>query len=338
MDKNTNIRSETFRSPALFADELTATEDTGSLKKQGLGTARIKSFIMPKLRWLLQHTPSFVAVAPVQVIVLLLRPLYWLPGNPWRHSCNYISKIAARAGHSQRPGQVYQQMLSNLLGVAKNFAVLYSRGPEQAAEQIYLGAEDEALIKKLVEEHGGLLLVIPHNFDSVFSMLKLNEKVPLLLVAKNPATIERTRAAIDFYERMKVKIMLVRGGNPFELSRNLFSVLKSGYTVTATVDVLERSRERVDVDMFGGQVGFDSWAAKIAARRRIPTLPAYMKSGNKSTTFTFGEPLVSDDVGQIMQHYATFFEQSIIEDPASWAFLADKNWIKKLGKLSAAID
>ena len=168
-------------------------------------------------------------------------------------------------------------------------------------------------------------------------MIKLDSRVPLLLVAKNPETIERTRAAIDFYERMKVKIMLVRGGNPFELSRSLFSVLKGGYTVTATVDVLDRSKERVEVDMFGGRVGLDSWAAKIAARRRIPILPAYMKSGNKRTTFTFGEPLVSDDVGELMQHYAKFFEQSIIEDPGSWAFLADKNWIKMLRKISADI-
>jgi lauroyl/myristoyl acyltransferase len=337
-DKNSNFRSETFHSPALFSNELTVTEDIGGQGNQSIGGSRIKSIIMPKLHWLLCHTPAIIAVAPVQLIVLLLRALYWLPRNPWRQSCEYICRIARRAGHSHQPGQVYQQMLTNLLSVAKNFAGLYDRGHEEALEQIRLSIEDDALINRLLEEFGGVLLTIPHNFDSVYSMIKLNARVPLLLVARNPATIERTRVAIDFYERMKVKILLVRGGNPFELSRSLFSVLKSGYTVTATVDVLDRSRERVEVDMFGGRVGLDPWAAKIAARRGIPILPAYLKSGNKRTTFTLGEPLVSKDVGEIVQHYTRFFEQSIIEDPASWAFLGDKNWIKMLRKLSADID
>jgi len=337
-DKQTNFRSETFHSPALFSNELTVREEIGGLKNQSSGNSRIKSIIMPKLHWLLGHTPAIIAIAPVQLIILLLRALYWLPRNPWRQSSEYICRIARRAGHSHQPGQVYQQLLTNLLSVAKNFAVLYDRGHEEALEQIHLSVEDEALINQLLEEFGGVMLTIPHNFDSVFSMIKLNTRVPLLLVARNPATIERTRVAIDFYERMRVKILLVRGGNPFELSRSLFSVLKGGYTVTATVDSLDRSKERVEVDMFGGRVGFNSWAAKIAARRRIPVLPAYLKSGNKKTTFTLGEPLVSEDVGEIMQHYASFFEQNILEDPASWAFLGDKNWVKLLRKLSADTD
>ena len=72
--------------------------------------------------------------------------------------------------------------------------------------------------------------------------------------------------------------------------------------------------------------------------RGIPVLPAYLKSGNKRTTYALGEPLISKDVGEVMQHYARFFEQKILEDPASWAFLGDKNWIKMLRKLSADID
>jgi lauroyl/myristoyl acyltransferase len=337
-DKQTNFRSETFHSPALYKNELTAIEAIDGAGDQSSGGSRIKAIIMPRLHWLLRHTPAIIALVPVHLIVLLLRALYWLPRNPWRQSCESICQIADRAGHSHRPAQVYQQMLTNLLSVARNFAVLYDRGDEQALEQIQLSVEDDALIKQLVEEYGGVLLTIPHNFDSVYSMIQLNSRVPLLLVARNPATIERTRVAIDFYERMKVKIMLVRGGNPFELSRNLFSVLKSGHVVTVTVDSLDRSKERVEVDMFGGRVGFNSWAAKIAARRSIPMLPAYLKSGNKRTTFSLGEPLVSKDIDELMQHYTRFFEQSIVEDPASWAFLADKNWIKMLRKINAGID
>jgi len=336
--KDKNFRSETFHSPALFSSEYTAREEIGRQINQSIGGARIKSIIMPRLHWLLRHTPAFIAIAPLQLVVLLLRALYWVPRNPWRQSCEYICKIARRAGHSHQPGQVYQQLLTNMLAAVKNFAGLYGRGYEHALEKIHIRSEDEALINQLVETHGGVLLMVPHNFDAVFSMINLNTRTPLLLVVRNPATIERTRIAIDFYERMKVKVIMVRGGNPFELSRSLFSVLKNGHAVAATVDSLDRSKDRVEVNMFGGRVGFSPWAAKIAARKNIPVLPSYIKSGSNGTTFTFGKPLASGDIGEIIQHYAHFFEQSIVEDPASWAFLGDKNWFRVLRKISTDID
>ncbi len=332
-DSNPNFRSETFHSSALISGEYTAKEETDRQGSRSFSGTRIKSIIMPRLHWLLRHTPTVIVMAPVQLIILLLRALYWFPRNPWRQSCEYICQIASRAGHSHRSVQVYQQLLTNLLCAVKNFSCLYGRGYESALEQIHLSADDSALINQLAEDYGGVLLMVPHNFDAAFSMLKLNTSVPLLLVVRNPATIERTRIAIDIYERMRVKVIMVRGGNPFELSRTLFSVLKSGKAVAATVDSLDHSRECIEVDMFGGRVGFSPWAAKIAARKNIPVLPTYIRSRGNGTSITFGEPLVSGDINEVVQHYVQFFEQSIVEDPASWAFLADKNWFRMLRKI-----
>jgi lauroyl/myristoyl acyltransferase len=332
-DNDENIRSETFYSQALLTGEFTAQEETGRRERAVFDGTRVKVIVLPKLLWLLRHAPAAIVMLPVQLAVLPLRALYWLPRNPLRQSCESICRIAGRTGYSYRPGQVYQRFLSNFAGAIKNFARLYSDGYESALGRIHLSAEDSALINRLAEEHGGILLMAPHNFDGVFSMVRFQADTPLLMVVRNPASIERTRIALDVYERMRVKIMMVRGGNPFEVSRCLFSILKTGQAVAAPVDVIDRSGERVEVDMFGGRIGFSPWAAKIAARRNIPVLPIYVKHGDDGVLVTRGEPLISGDVAEIIQHYANFFERNILQDPASWAFLSHKDWIKALRRI-----
>jgi len=337
-DNKQKYRTETIRSPALYANEFTAREEIVGRAKRSFGGARIKSIIMPKLHWLLQHTPVFIAMAPVRLTILLLRALYWWPQNPWRLSCEYICSIARARGHRHLPAQVYQQLLTNLLGAAENLACLYGQGLDHAMERVQISSADAAEMNRLVADHGGVLLMVPHNFGTAFSTLKMNVTFPLLLVVRNPATIERTRVSLDFYERMQVKIIMVRGGNPFELSRTLFAVLKDGKTVAATVDSLDRSTNRVEVDMFDTPTGFNPWAAKIAARMKIPIVPAYFRSRGSHISITFGPHLVSQDVDELVQHYIRFFEQNIIEDPASWAFLADKNWHRILRQINAGLD
>jgi len=334
----TSYRSETISSPSLFLNEFTAREEIGSRKKKSLGGTRVKAIILPKLNWLLLHTPVFIAIAPVQLTILLLRGLYWWPQNPWRLSCEYICKIAHKAGRPHQANQVYQQLLTNLTGAVKNYAHLYGSGLDSVLQQVQLSNADAARMNQLVEEYGGVLLMVPHNFGTTFSVPEIHGKIPLLVVVRNPATIERTKVAIDFYERLQIKIIMVRGGNPFELSRTLFSVLKNGKAVIATVDSLDRSANRIEVNMFDTQIGFDPWAAKIGARLKLPVVPSYFKSQGRQVSVVLGAPLVSGDASELMQHYISFFEQNIVEDPASWAFLADKNWIKALRKVSSRLD
>lgn len=337
-NKDKNYRSEIISSPSLLLKEFTAREEIGSREKKPRGGTRVKAIIMPKLRWLLLHTPVFIAIAPVRLTILLLRGLYWWPQNPWRLSCEYICKIAHKAGHTHQANQVYQQLLTNLMGAVENYAHLYGSGLDSVLDQVQLNSADAVRMNQLVEDYGGVLLMVPHNFGTTVSVPKMNGKIPLIVVVRNPASIERTKVAIDYYERLQITIIMVRGGNPFELSRTLFSVLKTGKAVVATVDSLDRSANRIDVNMFDTQIGFDPWAAKIGARLKIPLVPSYFKSQGRQISVVLGTPLVSGDTSELMQHYISFFEQNIVEDPASWAFLADKNWIEALGKVSSRLD
>lgn len=77
-----------------------------------------------------------------------------------------------------------------------------------------------------------------------------------------------------------------------------------------------------------------------------------MSSDNSNTSFRsevfrsptiYGEEFTAqEDVGkdtrEMTQHYASFFEQNIMEDPSSWAFLGDKHWRSSLRKASARLE
>jgi len=92
----------------------------------------------------------------------------------------------------------------------------------------------------------------------------------------------------------------------------------------------------VVAQFFGQQVGFPSWAAKMAARLEVPIIPSYYNSRGGQITGVFGEPLVSNDLEALAQHYVSFFEQKMLEDPASWAYLGDKRWRRVLREASEA--
>jgi lauroyl/myristoyl acyltransferase len=331
------LHSETIYSPALYLKELEVVEDIGSRGSHMLSGTRIKSVIIPLLFWLLRHMPLFVALLPVHLVVGVMRILYGWRNNPLRQSCEYVCVLAQRAGYKHQPKQVYQQYLTNALGVVKNYFQLYREGVETVVDRVEFAPEQTEMINKLLTEHHGIMVAVPHNFGSAFSALKMHREFPLVLIARNPSTIARTKTALSMFERMQVSILMVRGGNPFELSRTLFSVLKSGKVLAATLDNVDRSEYGVVAQFFGQQVGFPSWAAKMAARLEVPVIPSYFHSNGRQISGVLGEPLVSNELEVVAQHYVSFFEQKMLEDPASWAYLGDKRWRRVLREASEAI-
>ena len=328
------LRSEIITSPALYLKQLEVVEDVGSRGSHLFSGTRIKSILVPFLFWLLRYTPLFVALLPVRLMIGLMRVLYVWPKNPLRQSCEYICVLAHQAGFAHQPKQIYHQYLDNALGVIENYFQLYRRGAEAMLDRIEFAPAQTALLHKLLDEYGGVMVAVPHNFGSAFSTLKMHREFPLVLIARNPSTIARTKAALGMFERMQVSIIMVRGGNPFELSRTLFSVLKSRKVLAATLDNVDRSELGVKARFFGQQVGFPSWAAKIAARLGVPVVPSYFHSKGKQINGVIGEPLVSNELESLAQHYVSYFEQKMLADPASWAYLGDKRWRRVLREAS----
>lgn len=333
-DHSYKIKSEILQSSSLYLKEFEATEELDLKQRSFFGGTRIKAVLTPLLYWSIQHTPKAIALLPVYLIVLMLRFLYIVPKNPFRQACEHVCSLANKAGFQHKPKQVYWQLLNNFLNTTSAYFDLYRHGVESVADRIEISDSDAQKISDLAEKHGGVVLMVPHNFASVFSAIKLNILFNLLIVSRNSPTIDRTKAAIDFFERMNVTVLLVRGGNPFELSRTLFSELKKKTVVAATVDSVVHNSP-ITVKIFGQDVGFAPWAAKIATKKRIPIVPSYFRSSGRNMVATFGDPIISSDVNEAMQYYASFFENQILNDPANWAYLGDKRWCKILKKAAS---
>jgi lauroyl/myristoyl acyltransferase len=319
-------RSETIHSSALLLGKVTVTEHERSRGRHLFSGTRLKALLFPFLHWILKHTSASIALIPMRLLVWTLRVLYPWPGNPLRISCQAVCRISNREGYQHEPGQIYRQFLDNSLGVMENYFLLHRHGIGRISERILLKEQDTRMIRDLAEKHGGAVLAVPHNIASAISSLKLNQGFPLLVVARNPPTIARTRITLEFFEHMQVPVLMVRGGNPFELSRNLFAAFKSGMVIAATLDNTETSDARVDVTIFGQQVGVTRWAAKIACRKKLPVIPCYFSSRGNQHRIIVGEPVIPDRIETAVQHYTSFFERNILADPASWAYLADKRW------------
>jgi hypothetical protein len=322
--------TELIRSPALYLGELRIEEAQSGPGGRLLSGRTLKNRLVPLIYWFARRAPRPLALAPVYLVLGLIRLLYRLPANPLRSSCVYISRLCAQAGHPRDPASIYSAFLDNAQAISRNYLDLYRDGWEAVLGRIDLQPRDRALIAALLERHGGVLIAVPHNLGSAFSGLRLNHAFPTLLIARNSNTIARTRAALDFFERMRVKVLMVRGGSSFELSRVCFSALRSGKVIAATLDVVDRSPRKVTARIFGRRVGFSPWAARIAARVGVPLIPIYVASRGEGVRVLLGEPILSSSVEVMVQHYVSFFEHNILCDPASWAFLADKKWHRVL--------
>ncbi len=310
------------------------TERVGPEKNRQTERYPFKAFIFPLLHRLVRTLPVGLALLPARLLVAMVDLLYFVPNNPLRNACEHISRLTPfnDSGSRYLPRQIYKQFLRNSLGVLDNFFTLYRYGSAAVMPRINMQTDDRTHIQSLIDTHGGIVLAVPHNIASAFSALRIGDCFDMLLVAKNSPTIQRTRIAIDFYERMRLSLLLVREGHPIELSRAMFSCLKNGKLVAATLDNIDRTSSQVPVRMFGETVGLSDWAARIAARMQVPVIPAYFRSRGKDIDVSVGEALVSHDISRAVQHYASFFEREILNDPASWAYLADKHWQKVLYK------
>jgi lauroyl/myristoyl acyltransferase len=319
-------RREVLYSPVLHLGSVTVSERVQQPRRRLFSGTRLKAHLFPLLHFLILHTPVVLAMLPARIITAVLHLLYLWPGNPLRRACQDICKLAETAGRNHNAKEIYHRFLANALGVIDNFFTLYRHGSERVLPRIRMDGADTEQLHQLIEHHGGLILAVPHNIGSAFSALAIGHNFDMLLVAKNSPTIRRTRIALDFYEQMDLSLLMVRGGNPVELSRTLFSVLKQGKLVAATLDNIDRTDNAIPTVLFGQGLGLSGWAAKIAARMQVPLVPAYFRSNAQQIELKIGKALLANDANTIVQAYASFFEQEILDDPASWAYLADKHW------------
>lgn len=321
-----DVIEEVLRSPMLYLGEVRISEQRTRGRASLRSGRNAKDIALPIVAWFLKDAPRSLAVLPLLLITGTARLLYWLPGNPLRQACEYVCTLAKEAGHDHSPRRVYGQFLTNLLEAGKAYQRLFRDGSDAALAHFEMSDASLAMLRESLAGNDGIMVACPHNPASVLSGCAMNKLVPMIAVMKNSATIRRTKLALHAFECMRLQLIMVRSGNPFELSRGMFSALKDGKAIAATVDNVDNSGGGIEVEIFGQKIPFATWAAKIAVKKKVPMIGSYYHSNGSSVRAVFSEPLVTDKLEEAVTHYVKYFEQKILEDPASWAYLADRRW------------
>lgn len=331
-----DIIQTTLRSPSLYCGEFRAIEDRSDRPAKRFGGQRIKELLQPLLYWFLRSAPGAIAVIPFYLIVGIARGFYWYRRNPLRRSCENICTIARPAGYRHEPQEIYRRYLANVLSTAKVYQKLLRSGSQGVLSRVDAENVRRALREEPLQGGGAFILFAAHNLAAIYGSVALAESMPLLIVMRNSKTIRRTRLALDLLERIHARILMVRGGNSFEVARAMFAALDDNQVLAATVDNVDPGFG-VKAKIFGVDVEFAPWAARIATKRRVPVVPVYFHSLGDGARVVFGEPLVTGDPVAAIQHYVSFFEKSILEDPASWIYLVDRKWCRVLRDAAAAL-
>jgi lauroyl/myristoyl acyltransferase len=306
-------------------------------RRKGLRSAVLKYHVARHYHWCIRVLPAPMFRLYLRLLESLAALWFRVPGNRLRESCEHVAVLAARAGYEHRPRDIYRAFLRRARGIFDGALCLYREGVEAAMRRIDISDDDIRTLQREAAMHGGVMIAVTHNQGSVFASARLAHAVQTLLVARNSPSVERTRIALDLFERLKVKILMVRDGNPFELSRACLRASREQTAIVASLDPVFRYANRVEVPVFGRSVGLNPWAARIAVKARIPVVPAYVHTRGEQVRVAFGEPKLARDVERAMAHYTRFWEQRILEDPASWSFLADKRWRRILAAAAAVV-
>jgi lauroyl/myristoyl acyltransferase len=327
----------TLRSSSLYRGEFRAIEDRSERPSRRWGGQQIKDRLQPFLYWFLRNAPGAIALLPFHAMVAVARGFYGYRRNLLRQACEDICRIAGQSGYRHEPKALYARFLSNVIAAARAYRLLIRGGSGQVMERVDTSDMQRVLGEEPLTCGQAFVMFAPHNLAAVYSAVALTRLIPLLIVSRNSKTIRRTKLALDVFERIGARVLMVRGGNPFEISRAMFSALDDGQVLAATVDNVDPGFG-VKASIFGIDVEFAPWAARIACKRKTPVVPAFFHSQDDKVRVAMGEPLLTADPAQAIQHYASFFEQRILQDPASWAYLADRKWCRVLRQAAAGID
>jgi len=321
--------TEVLQSPALVLGSLEVTQTSDRVGRRFGGTW-FKRHLSAFLYGCARHLPFSMTLGIGTSLLSLVGWSYWLPGTPIRRGCHYMAVLGQRAGHSHTSRQIRSEFISHAKQMYRAYCLLYRDGWKAVIDDVELPEGDRQKFQDQIDQYGGVMMLVSHNFGSVVSGLKFAREFPFLVTSKNSSSIERTKVALEFFERMDLKVLMVRDASRVQTSRALFRALRSGQVVAATTDSVTGERLGTPARIFGQEVLFPAWSARIACRVGAPLLPVYVRCHGGAISAVVGDPIVTKDAGKATQKYVSFFEENILADPANWAFMIDKKWLRVL--------
>ncbi len=305
---------------------------SGRIQPQTSLISRAKQRLMRGLYWMLQHLPSWLFSLAVNLMIGCARILYWCPGNQVRKGVHDVCALAARAGHRHDPWSVYRR-LTGQIGMALEGAFgIYRSGVEANLHRVTIEPQILAIFRRCLEEYNGVLVTVPHNLGGLFSAFRLNHELPTLIISRQD-TRDAAKSAMhrDMFDRLGLEVLMAKGATPRQVLSTCVDGARQGKVVIFSVDNIHTGRVgAVRETIFGEKVRIATWAARIARRAGVPILPGYI--GQRGDTFHlhFGEPLIIEQPADGVRHFLTYFQERILADPGSWAYLLDRKWRRVL--------
>jgi lauroyl/myristoyl acyltransferase len=286
---------------------------------------------------LVRGAERIAGVLPGPAAALLLRAgqlaalaAYFLPGVPLRQACTNLSRLAAERGIRHAPFAIYRRLVAQMRDVAWLYHRLYRAGREAVLPHLHFRPEHERAIVSLLEQDGSVVIAVPHNVGSVLYAMRLASRFPCLVVGKQSKRPESDALMQRFFERLGAPLVLASRHDRVSFTRRLLEALGEGRAIIAPLDRIDHRHEGMKARIFGRQPRFPTWAVRVAAKRKSPILPAWLSVERGEVQLELGQPIREADPERALQELVGQFEDWILRDPGSWAFLADKRWQRAL--------
>jgi len=274
--------------------------------------------------------PSRVVAPLLRVGQLLALAVYFLPGVPLRRSCGELARLAAARGISHAPFAIYRRLVAQMRDVAWLYHRLYRAGRSDVLPHLHLRPDQERALASLFEQDGACVLAVAHNVGAIVYSMRLSEHFRCLVVGKRSKRPESDALMQRFFEHLDVPLALASRHERVAFTRRLLEAVDAGSAIIAPLDRIDRRSEGAQARIFGREVWFTTWALRIAAKRKLPIVPAWLHIEHGEVRVELAEPVREVDPARALQDVMHQLEAWILRDPGSWAFLADKRWQKVL--------
>jgi hypothetical protein len=255
---------------------------------------------------------------------------FFLPGVPLRRACLDLTRLAAERGHRHAPFAIYRRLVSQMRDVAWLYHRLYHSGREAVLPHLHCRPEHARTFAQLFEHDRSFVVAVPHNPGSVVYAMWLAEHMPCLVVGKQSKRPGSDALMRRFFERLGAPLALASRHERVAFTRRLLEAVDEGRAIIAPLDRIDRRREGAKARIFGAEAWFPLWAVRIAAKRKLPILPAWLAVERGEVHLELGAPIREGDPERALQEVMQQFEAWILRDPGSWAFFADKRWQRVL--------
>ncbi len=251
-----------------------------------------------------------------------LKLWYRLPGSRVQKTMSDFCRVVGR----KDPAKVFAESVRKLQCAARMYGELMRHGPERLAGQVEFSAEVLASCEAVKKEHGGGIIVMPHCIGAVPVAVGFARRFPSLLLVTESRGAMRSDLVHRCFDKMQVEVTFVRRGDPAAAARSILKGLHDGKFIVGTTDLLRRTKDSVQVTMFGQPAHLPGWPARFSARRNTPIIPGFVHLDGERILPSVGTPFIEQDLAVATQKWAAFFEENFRRHPSEWIFLYEKRW------------